>query len=164
VPDTAPQVDRAAHRLVARVSDEYERWSYNTAVAALMEFANLLQRDGTTDFAVDALLLLLAPMAPHITAELWERRRGAGGDASHVHAQPWPVADPALARADSVTMVVQVNGKVKDRIEVDPDISEAAAEAAALASAAIKDALAGASPVRVIARPPRLVNLVLRRT
>ena len=160
--DRASDVDRAAHRLIARVSDEYERWSYNTAVAALMEFANLLQRDGTTDFALDALLLLLAPMAPHVTAELWERRHGDGpGPAGHVHAQAWPVADPALVRADFVTMVVQVNGKVKDRVEVDPDLDEAAAEAAALASPKVQEVLAGAPPLRVIARPPRLVNLVV---
>ncbi len=157
-PDAAPQVHRAAHRLVARVTDEFERWSYNTAVAALMEFANLLQREGTTDFAVDTLLLLLAPMAPHISAELWERRHGAG---THVHAQRWPVADPALARADRVTMVVQVNGKVKDRIEVDPEIDEAGAEAVALASPSVREALDDAHPKRVIARPPRLVNLVM---
>ena len=67
-------IDRAAHRLIARVDDEFERWSYNTAVAAFMEFTNVLYKDGATDFAVDTLLLLMAPMTPHIAAELWERR------------------------------------------------------------------------------------------
>src|SRR4051794_17086690 len=115
----ATEVDKAAHRMIARVSDDYERWSYNTAVAALMEFTNLVYRDGTTDFAADALLLLLAPMAPHISAELWERRHGSG---SSVHAQAWPEADPAMLVVESTTMVVQVNGKVRDRIEVAPGI------------------------------------------
>ncbi len=114
--DDAAEVERAAHRLIERITGEFERWSYNTAVAGYMEFVNLLHKRGRTDFAVDTLLLLLAPAAPHVTAELWERRHPG----EHLHAQPWPVADPALAAVDSVTMVLQVNGKVRSRVEVAP--------------------------------------------
>jgi leucyl-tRNA synthetase len=151
------EVDRAAHRLIVRISDDFERWSYNTAVAGYMEFTNLLYKQGTTDFAIDALLLLLAPAAPHITAELWERRHPG----EQVHARPWPVADPALAAVESVTMVLQVNGKVKGRIDVAPDLDPAAAEALALADPAVVAALAGARPRQVIARPPKIVNVVV---
>jgi leucyl-tRNA synthetase len=150
------EVQRATHRLIARVSDEYERWSYNTAVAALMEFTNLLYKQGATEDAIDTMLLLMAPMAPHVTAELWERRRGG-----HIHEESWPVADPELARLQSVTMVVQVNGKLRDRLEVDPGIDEAQAEQLALASEKVQEQLAGAVPKKVIARPPKLVNLVV---
>ncbi len=156
-------IRRATHRLIDRVSRDFERWSYNTAVAACMEFVNLLQpyvRDGghaeVVDEAVDTLLLLLAPMTPHLAAEAWERRHG-----DHIHLHPWPVADPTLAAEESVTMVVQVNGKVRDRIEVPPAISEEEAEALALASPAVIEALAGAAPRRVIVRPPKLVNVVV---
>jgi len=158
-------IEKATHRLIARVSDEFERWSYNTAVASFMEFVNLLskyvqQPDGprrdTLSFAVDQMLLLLAPMAPHVTAELWERRHGG-----HVHEQPWPTADPAMVEVDTVTMVVQVNGKVRDRIEVNARISEADAVAAALASPKVVEVLGGAAPKRVVARPPKLVNVVV---
>ena len=90
--------------------------------------------------ALDTLLLLLAVMSPHVTAELWEQRHP--GEPS-VHLQRWPTFDPELVRQDTVTMVVQVNGKVRDRIEVDADISEGDAEAAALASAKVIDALGG---------------------
>ncbi|HZQ86034.1 MAG TPA: leucine--tRNA ligase, partial [Acidimicrobiales bacterium] len=152
---SAIEVTRATHRLIDRVSREYDRWSYNTAVAALMEFTNLLYKQGTTDEAVDALLLLMAPMAPHISAELWERRHG-----THVHAEGWPEADPDLVRLDTVTMVVQVNGKVRDRLEVSPDIDEAEAERLALASDKVQEQLAGAPPRKVIAKPPKLVNIV----
>jgi leucyl-tRNA synthetase len=156
-PAAAPEaVDRAAHRLIAKVSDDYERWSYNTAVAALMEFTNLLYRDGTTDFAVDTMLLLMAPMTPHLTAELWERRRGG-----LVHGQPWPTADARMTRQDTVTLVVQVNGKVRDRFEVAVDLDAAGAEALALASERVRELLAGRKPTKVIARPPRLVNVVV---
>jgi leucyl-tRNA synthetase len=127
-----------------------------------MEFTNLLHKRGATEFAVDTMLLLMAPMAPHITAELWERRRGAGEDAAaDIHAQAWPEADPELARPESVTLVVQVNGKVRDRLEVDPGIDEAEAERLALASSKVQEQLAGATPKKVIARPPRLVNIVV---
>jgi len=150
-------IDRAAHRLIERITGEYERWSYNTAVAGYMEFTNLLYKQGKTDFAVDTLLKLLAPAAPHITAELWERRHPG----EHVHLLEWPVADPALAAVDSVTMVLQVNGKVRSRVEVDPGIGEAEAEALALADAHVQGALGGAAPRQVIARPPKIVNVVV---
>jgi len=152
--DAAVAVDKEAHRLIARVTDEYERWSYNTAVAAFMEFTNLLYKQGRTDFAVDSLLLLLAPMAPHVTAELWELRHG-----THVHEQAWPTHDPAMLAVDTVTMVVQVNGKVRDRIEVAPDVPEDVARDLALASAQVQAHLSG-EPRKVVVRPPRLVNIV----
>jgi leucyl-tRNA synthetase len=155
---TAAEVDRATHRLIARVSGEYERWSYNTAVAACMEFTNLLHKRGKTEFAVDTLLLLMAPMAPHITAELWERRRGEG---ARIHTEPWPRADPALAAVDREILVVQVNGKVRDRIDVAADVDEAEAERRALDSPKVQAALDGRTPARVVARPPKLVNLVV---
>jgi len=127
-----------------------------------MEFVNLLApyakgggRPEVVDEAVDALLLLLAPMTPHLAAEAWERRHG-----DHIHLRPWPVADPALLVEDTVVMVVQVNGKVRDRIDVVPGISEVEAEALALAAPAVVEALGGGPPKRVIARPPKLVNVV----
>ncbi|HZU80071.1 MAG TPA: leucine--tRNA ligase, partial [Acidimicrobiales bacterium] len=111
------ELQRATHGLIAKVTDDVERWSFNTAVAACMSFANQLQQylreapDGphgpSFDAAADALLLVLAPMAPHLSAEAWERRHGAG---AHVHTRPWPSFDPALARPETVTMVVQING------------------------------------------------------
>jgi leucyl-tRNA synthetase len=151
-----PKVDRAAHQVIAKVSDEFDRWSYNTAVASLMEFLNLVQKEGATPFAVDTLLLLLAPMTPHVAAELWELRHG-----TDIHKQSWPVADPELAKPETVTLVVQVNGKVRDRIEVDPALPAEEAERLALASAKVQEHLGGNPPKKVIARPPNLVNIVV---
>jgi leucyl-tRNA synthetase len=161
-------IQRATHRLIAKVSDDIERWSFNTAVAACMEFSNSLQqyrRDApggphraTHDAASDTLLLLLAPLVPHVAAEAWEARHGEG---AMVHAEAWPSFDPDLARAESATLVVQVNGKVRDRIEVATDITEADAVRIALASDRVVSTLAGAQPSRVVARPPRLVNIVV---
>ena len=158
------EVRRATHRTIERVTADIERWSYNTAVARCMEQVNLLQRyvrdDPHADVlgeAVDALLLLLAPMAPHVTAELWERRHG-----DRLHAQPWPEFDPALVTEETVTMVVQVDGKVRDRLVVPAGIGGDAARDAALASERIAEVLAGAAPARVVVRAPRLVNVVTR--
>jgi leucyl-tRNA synthetase len=170
--DEQNEADRAlrqvVHRTIADVSKDVERWSYNTAVAHCMELLNAVQRYGREERphaevwneALDALLKLLAIMTPHVTAELWERRHPDGGEAS-VHEQPWPGYDPDLVRQETVTMVIQVNGKVRDRVEVDAGISEADAEAIALASPKVSDALGGAAPKRVVARPPRLVNVVV---
>jgi len=155
--DAVVDVDRAAHRLIQRITDDFEKWSYNTAVAHFMEFTNLLYKRGQTPFAVDTLLQLLAPAAPHVTAELWALLHAG----EHVHERSWPVADAELAKVDSVTLVVQVNGKLRDRLEVDAGISEADAEAAALASPKVIEVLDGAAPKKVIARPPRLVNIVV---
>ena len=157
-------VHRSTHRMLDRITSDYDRWSYNTAVAAAMEFTNELYRyvqsdDGphgeTLADAVDALLLVLAPAVPHITGELWERRHG-----DHIHERPWPVADPDLLVEETVTMVVQVNGKVRDRLEVAADVSETEAEALALAAEGVQRHLTGA-PKKVIVRPPRLVNVVV---
>jgi leucyl-tRNA synthetase len=159
------EVDRSRHRLIQRVTDGYERWSYNTSVSAFMEFTNglyhyLQSEDGarreTLDAALDSMLLLMAPMAPHITAELWERRRGG-----HIHTERWPVADPAMTTVATATMIVQVNGKVRDRIEVDAGIGEDDALATAMASEKVQAHLNGGQPKKVIARPPKLVNLVV---
>jgi leucyl-tRNA synthetase len=161
------ELEKETHRLIDKVSSDYERWSYNTAVAAAMEFLNSVYRHiqapagarrASVDLAVDSLLLLLAPMAPHITAELWEQRHA---EAVPLHRQSWPSADPALVAVDTVTLVVQVNGKVRDRIEVDASITEEGAVALALAAPKVVDALAGGQPKKVIARPPRLVNVVI---
>ncbi|MCB1013442.1 MAG: class I tRNA ligase family protein, partial [Microthrixaceae bacterium] len=137
----------------------------NTAVAGFMEFTNDLYRyvqspdgphiDVLTE-AVDTLLLLLAPSVPHLAAELWERRNG-----THVHEQSWPIADPAKLVVDAVTMVLQVNGKVRDRIDVAPDITEADARDLALASDKVQAFLDGAAPRTVIVRAPKLVNVVV---
>jgi leucyl-tRNA synthetase len=155
--DGAHEIDRAAHRLIVRVTEEFERWSYNTAVAAFMEFTNLLYKRGQTPLAVDTLLRLMAPMVPHITAELWERRHPG----SHVHDETWPVADLDMARVETVTMVVQVNGKVRDRLDVAADIDAGEAERLALASSRVQEQLGGGAPTKVIARPPKLVNVVV---
>ncbi len=161
------EIKRATHRTIANVSNDLDRWSFNTAVARLMEQTNLLSRyrreapgahEEIIAEALDALLILLFPMAPHVTAELWERRHPTG---AALHAQKWPSYDPDLVAAQTVTMVVQVNGKVKDKLEVDPEIGEDEARALSLASEKVKEALGGATPNRVVVRPPRLVNIVL---
>jgi leucyl-tRNA synthetase len=156
---------RLVHQTRAKVDRDMSTFKWNTAVAALMGLRNELQpilRDATVDEAawaeaVESLLLLLAPIAPFLTEELWHVR---GGESS-VHLQRWPEADAGLARDVTVTMVVQVNGKVRDRIEVDATIDEEEATGLALASQRVQAYLDGGEPKKVIARPPRLINIVI---
>ncbi len=150
------------HRTIARVTADIDRYAFNTAVAACMVLANTISRDARSgtdrkvvDESIDTLLELLAPFALDLAAEADEYRPG-----DNVHTRPWPVADLRLLTEETSTMIVQVNGKLRDRIEVPRDISEDAAVSAALASAKVQEALEGTLPARVIARPPRLVNLV----
>jgi leucyl-tRNA synthetase len=120
---------------------------------------------------VDTLLLMLAPEAPHLAEELWQRRQGrgdfhpeSGGDTfdakESIHVQAWPVWDAELAKAATITLVVQVNGKVRDKIEAPADITEEDARLAALASPAVQRWLEGKSVHKVIFAGGKLVNVV----
>ncbi|HEV2250750.1 MAG TPA: class I tRNA ligase family protein, partial [Candidatus Limnocylindria bacterium] len=111
------------------------------------------------DDATDTLVLLLAPFAPHITEELWQRRGGTGS----VHRQTWPAYDHAIARDTVVTVVAQVDSKIRDRLELPAGSGEDALKQAALASPKVKQAIAGKSIARVIVVADRLVNVVTER-
>ena len=156
---------RAVHQTIQKVEHDMTEFEWNTAVAALMTLRNDMQTVLKTasvsrsvwNEAITTLLLLLAPIAPHVTEELWHRR----GNETSIHLEPWPVADSEVATDDTVTMVIQVNGKVRDRLEVPAGIDAATAEAAALATERIQAWLEKGEVRRVIARPPKLVNIVI---
>ena len=162
---TDAEPDGATARLLARtvaaVSADYENLRLNTALARLTELVNALTRSGggAPRAVAEAMALMLAPLAPHVAEELWER---LGHDQSLARA-PFPVADPALLVQDSVTCVVQVAGKVRDRLEVAADVGEDELRERALASPAVARALAGAQVRTVVVRAPRLVNVVPAR-
>jgi len=161
--DAAREVRHITHKTVQRATDDIEHFRFNTMIAALMEMTNGLThaRDaGRVDSvawgeAIEALLLMLAPLAPHIAEELWERT----GRTYSVHTQSWPQWDTDLAREEEVTLVVQVNGKVRDRIRVLAGIDEERAKQLALASEQVQKHLDGVVQ-RVIYVPGRLVNIV----
>jgi leucyl-tRNA synthetase len=153
-----------AHRTLQKVTTDIDRFTFNTAVAALMEFSNALSaylrqggRTSTQRECVRLLLLMLSPMAPHLAHELWERGRFDGMLAT----QPWPRFDPSLVRRETVTMVVQVNGRVRDRVEVPADIDSAAAESLARSLDKVRPWLEAGEVRKVIGRPPSLVNFVV---
>jgi leucyl-tRNA synthetase len=160
---------RATHKTIQRVTDDIDSFKFNTAVAAMMEFANTLWANWEQhssggepaspafDEAVDVLIRLLAPFAPHISEELWAQR---GGRYS-VHQQPWPEYDLDLTVDESITLVVQVNGKVRDRIVVPAGIDDEEARQRALDSERVQRHLDGRTPKMVIVVPGRLVNIVI---
>jgi leucyl-tRNA synthetase len=151
---------RLLHRTIAGVSEDYAALRNNTAVAKLIEYTNHLtkqHRDSVPRAAVEPLVLMLAPSAPHLAEELWQR---LGHPTSLAHG-PFPVADPDYLVEDTVEYPVQVNGKVRGRITVSANADADAVEAAALADEKVQTFLAGATPKKVIVVAGRLVNLVV---
>ena len=163
--DAAAALRRRAHQAVIKVGDDLESFRWNTAVAELMKLRNALNealsaRNVTEEAwreALTVLVVLLAPIAPHVTEEVWRLM----GNKSSVHLQPWPTADREAAAEQTVTMVVQVNGKVRARLEAPVEISEADAVALAVSAENVARHLAGAEIRRVIDRRPKLINLVV---
>ena len=151
----------AQRRLLARTIDkvtrDFEALEFNTAISALMVFVRDVEKDGpATRELVQAFVLLLAPLAPHLGEELWQRL----GHAESLVRAPWPVADPALLVQDEIELTVQVAGKVRDRVRVPSDADQATALAAALASENVAKHVGSGAPRRVIYVPGRLINLV----
>ena len=155
---------RALHKTIRKVSEDMERFKFNTGIAAMMEFSNTLNQAWQTG-EVDAnvwresirgLVLMMAPITPFLSEELWSQ---VGGQYS-VHQQSWPEWDEDLAADEMITLVVQVNGRLRDRIEVPADVSEEDARTVALKSERIRHFTEGKAVRRVIYVPRRLVNVV----
>src|SRR5580765_7912243 len=148
--------ERLLHRTIDAVGRDYAELGFNTAIARLTELNNALTKlDAAPRAAVEPLILMLAPLAPHIAEELWHRL----GHPETLTYQPFPVADPALLVEDQVTCVVQIQGKVRDRIEVPGDITEDALRELALALPKVQAATSNGIRT-VIVRAPKLVNVV----
>ncbi|HEX2914046.1 MAG TPA: leucine--tRNA ligase [Chloroflexia bacterium] len=158
---------RTTHKTIERVEHDLGSWSFNTALSGLMEFSNSLtdiagKNPGiygsqTWKQAIDTMLLLLAPLAPHITEELWHQV----GHEDSIHFQRMPVFDPALAVDEVITVVVQINGKVRDKLEVAAGMSEDEVKATVLASPKVAAAVGDNKPKKVIYVAGKLVNIVL---
>lgn len=149
---------RALHRTIAGVAEDYAALRNNTAAAKLIEYTNHLTKEGVTArAAIEPLVLMVAPLAPHLAEELWRR---LGHDTSLAHG-PFPQADPQYLVTDTVEYPVQVNGKVRSRITVAADADRDSLQSAALADEKVQGFLGGASPKKVIVVPGRLVNIVV---
>jgi len=162
--DDARALKRVTHQTIKKVTNDFEAYEFNTIVSALMVLTNALYKyrettEGAPEWgeAVNTLLKLTAPVTPHIAEELWARR----GQKYSIHQQSWPEYDAAAAAEDVITLVVQVNGKVRDRLTLPANVTEAEARAAALASEAVKKHLDGKPPQKVIYVPGKLVNVVV---
>jgi leucyl-tRNA synthetase len=161
------ELRRRMHQTIKKAGDDIDAFRFNTMVAALMEYTNYLQKVKETSLfgtpawneAIEALLLMLAPSAPHIVEELWERI----GKPYSVHQQRWPAYDPAAAAEELFTLVVQVNGKVRGKVELPVGIGEEQAKQAAMNGENVQRHLQGKTPKQVIYVPNKLVNIVVGR-
>ena len=165
-PEALQRAVRSIHKAVKRCTEDVSRLRFNTMIAnGLMETVNDLYSVWSADLGQseigrdikEKLILLLAPVAPHLAEELWERT----GHDGFVTIASWPEFDEKLATAETLTLVVQVNGKLRDRLEVDRGITEQEASELALASPAVTAQLDGKQLRRVVYVPGRLVNLVV---
>src|SRR5690348_13246365 len=155
---------RRVAQAVGRVTEHYDELRFNTAVAFLMELANTMQdylhgggaRDASWDDAVRTLVKLLNPLAPHMCEEMWERL----GEQGMLADAPWPAFDRAAAAEPKVTLVIQVAGRVRDKLDIDTGLSEDGALRAALAREKVQAALKGLAPTKVVYVRDRLINLV----
>ncbi len=154
-----PTVDRALHRAIDGIATDIEALGFNKAVAKVHELTNILEKaapSASRDAAIDTLIRLIAPMLPHLAEEAW----AAGAHPGLVADASWPIADPALLIDDTVTIAVQVNGKLRDTLSVAKGTPRDELASLALGSAKVIPLLAGVAPKKVIVVPDRLVNLV----
>jgi leucyl-tRNA synthetase len=164
-PETTRNLRRKLHQTLRQVTHDFETFEFNTIISALMELLNEMykarengaSRTEVWDEAQDIYLRMLAPVAPHVAEELWAYL----GMPYSIHNQSWPEVDEAAAAEEQITLVVQVNGKVRDRISVSVDISEEKAKELALSSEAVEKYLQGKEPRKVILVPGKLVNIVV---
>ena len=156
-----PATLKAVHRTIDGVSRDMEQMGFNTAIAKLIELVNHLTKahaaGGAPREAIEPLVLMVAPLAPHIAEELWARL----GHEESIARATFPVADPQHLVADAVTCVVQIKGKVRHKVEVDPEISEAALEALVMADARVQSLIEGQTVRKVIVKAPKVVNIVV---
>ena len=171
VAGAASALESAAHRTLAAVTEDHAGFRWNTMIASLMELTNRLMRLRGTDVAETAewdgavrlLLLMLAPMAPHIAEELWSRRLAAAGEEwRSIHSERWPESSPDLVRADEIELPVQVNGKLRDLVRLPAGLPESEIERIVMARDKVAAALAGRSPERFVHVRDRLVNVVVK--
>jgi leucyl-tRNA synthetase len=160
------ELRRKLHQTLQSVTRDFENFQFNTIVSALMELLNFMYQArekgafGTAAWeeTVDIYLRMMAPVTPHIAEELWSE---VLGKPYSVHTQTWPAVDEAAAKEDTITLPVQVNGKLRDRIELPANVSEAEAKAAALVCEGAQRFMEGKAPRKVIYIPGRLVNIVV---
>ncbi|PYK31484.1 MAG: leucine--tRNA ligase, partial [Verrucomicrobia bacterium] len=161
--DSSKQQQKLLHATVKKVTEDIESFSFNTAISQMMIFVNAFTNVATIPLsAMRTFLVLLNPFAPHISSELWERLGGEFGDArGDVSQQSWPAYDERLLIEDEVEIVIQINGKLRDRIKMPIEATEGELKTAALASPNIQARVAGKTVRNVIVVPKKLVNVVV---
>jgi leucyl-tRNA synthetase len=156
-PTHASELEKWTHKTIAKVTQDLSSFSYNTAISKLMEWVNWMYKHGCSPHALTILATLLAPLTPFMSEELWHLL----GHSSSIHHQPWPTFNPALLVDDEVTLVIQVNGKVRDTLVVARDCDEASVTTTALASEKVTKFISGHRIVKQIFVPNKLLNFVV---
>lgn len=164
-PEQVRELERKLHQTILKVTDDLSNFRFNTAIAALMELNNMLVRLKDTavsgsavwEESIDAMLLMMAPIFPHISEELWQRR----GHGTSVHLQSWPQGNVEKSRASEVAVVIQINGKVREKLVVPLDTPAETIQSEALALESVRKWIDGKGVRKVVVVPNKLVNIVV---
>jgi len=157
--ESSPEIKRVLHKLNKKIDEDLETTKFNTAVAALMEFVNLIseKKDKVGIETIERLLILLSPFAPHISEELWEKT----GHKESIFLQPWPKFDQKLIKEELINLIIQINGRVRDKIEVKIGLSEEKARELAISREKVKNWVGDKKVKKVIFVPGKLINIVI---
>ena len=157
--DTNKDFDRLLHKTIKKVTEDIESLNYNTAVSAMMILLNEMERQSqVSSVTCQVFLKLLAPFAPHMTEEIW---REVLGNKKSIHISEWPKYDSKMIVDEKFTLIIQINGKVRDSVEVEAGILQADVEKLVLAREKVKEQLQGVKPKKIVFVPGRLISIVI---
>ena len=156
---SSKDIERGLHKLIKRIDEEMEDTKFNTIIAAFMEFTNLCRekKDEVSKDTIEKLLIILSPFAPHICEELWSQL----GHKESICKEKWPKFDKKLIKDERVTMIIQINGKMRDKMEVDSEISEEEAKKLAISLEKVNNWIAGREIKKVVFVKGKLLNIVI---
>ena len=155
----SPALEKAMHKTIKKVGEDFDKMKFNTAIAAMMSLINDMYKVGSvTKGEYRTLITLLNPVAPHMTEELWE----TFGDGGLLSLKPWPEYDEEKTKDDEIEIVIQINGKIRDKMTIAAGLDKAQTEEAAMQSDKIKALIEGKNIIKVIAVPNKLVNIVVK--
>jgi len=154
----SPEILRALHKLNKKINEDLEATKFNTIIAAFMEFVNLTleKRQAVGKDTIEKMLILLSPFAPHLAEEIWQKI----GNKNSIFFEKWPKYDPKLVKEETITLIIQVNGRVRDKIEVEADISEKEARELAISQEKVQKWIEGKEIKKVVFVPGKLINIV----
>jgi leucyl-tRNA synthetase len=152
------ELEKILNKTIKKVTEDLERFNYNTAISKIMELTNFIYQNGYNNKSLEIILILLCPFAPHITEELWHMI----GHNDSIHTQKWPSYDPSLTKDKEITLVIQINGKVRDKVNILSDISEEEIKNTVFKLPKVQNYIDGKIILKTFIVKNKLINIVVK--